>query len=383
MFEIEESKGLTARIKVIGIGGAGGNAVNNMITAGLQGIEFIVANTDLQDLELSLAPQRVQIGANLTRGLGAGANPEIGKQAAMEDRDTLSAAMNGADMVFITAGMGGGTGTGAAPVVASIARELGLLTVAIVTRPFIFEGRKRGKNAEEGIKELKNYVDTVITIQNQRLLTMVDRNTPMREAFVVADDVLRQAVQGISDVILTPGLVNVDFADVKTVMACMGKAVMGTGISKGDNRAVEAAKKAISSPLLEDATIEGARGVLINITGSQSLSLYEVNEASSLIQETAHEDATIIFGAVINPALRDEVMVTVIATGFDEPKERIELPSYKKWKPMDEPITLRGSERILSKELIRDAIEFVPEDDPLDIPTFLRKSPSKEPQKVL
>ncbi len=306
-----------ARIKVIGVGGGGGNAVNTMITASLDGVEFIAANTDCQALEANLAPLKVQLGDAITRGLGAGANPEVGRKSAEESMDQLRDLLTGADMVFVTAGMGGGTGTGAAPVIARIARECGALTVGVVTKPFLFEGKKRRRQAEEGIALLGDAVDTLITIPNQRLLSVAGQNTTMLEAFRKADEVLLNAVQGISDLINVPGLVNVDFADVRTIMCGMGRALMGTGRSAGDRRALEAAQQAISSPLLEDVSIDGATGILINITGGPDLTLHEVNEASSLIQEAAHEEANIIFGSVIDANVKGEVRITVIATGFD------------------------------------------------------------------
>jgi cell division protein FtsZ len=306
-----------ARIKVVGVGGGGGNAVNRMAIVGLEGVEFIVANTDLQALQQNAAPVKIQIGAKLTKGLGAGADPNVGREAALEDTDSLIQALTGADMVFVTTGLGGGTGTGAAPVIASLASELGALTIAVVTKPFRFEGKKRLAQAERGLNALRDCVDTIITIPNERLLTIIDRSTPLPEAFATADDVLRQAIQGISDLILVPGLINLDFADVKTIMSGMGIAMMGTGVMSGENRTIEAAKAAISSPLLEGASVQGARGVIINITGGHDLSLMEVNEASLLIQEAAHEDANIIFGAVVDPTLDGRVKVTVIATGFD------------------------------------------------------------------
>jgi len=306
-----------AKIKVIGVGGGGSNAVNRMVDQGLGGVEFIVANTDLQALDHNKAGQKIQIGSKLTKGLGAGADPNVGRQAALEDTDTLIHAMSGADMIFVTTGMGGGTGTGAAPVIASLASELGALTIAVVTKPFKFEGKKRAIQAEAGLEALRECVDTVITIPNERLLSIIDRRTTMHEAFIVADDVLRQAIQGISDLILVPGLINLDFADVKTIMSGMGVAMMGTGTAEGDGRAVTAAQKAISSPLLEDSSVNGARGVIINVTGGPDMSLMEVNEASSIIQEAAHEEANIIFGAVVDPSLQGKVKITVIATGFD------------------------------------------------------------------
>src|SRR5437660_1230424 len=308
---------LGARIKVIGVGGGGGNAVNRMIQAGIKGIEFMVANTDVQAMRTSLAPVKLQIGGKLTKGLGAGANPEIGKQAALEDTDRILEALSGADMIFITTGMGGGTGTGAAPIIASLAAELGALTVAVVTKPFGFEGKRRRIQAEQGIRSLRETVDTLITIPNERLLNFVERATSLNEAFTIADDILRQAVQGISDLITVPGEINLDFADVKTIMHGMGMALMGTGVSSGEHRAVEAAQRAISSPLVEEASIEGAKGVLINITGGSDMTLFEVHEAASIIQEAADEEANIIFGTVIDARMGDEVKVTVIATGFD------------------------------------------------------------------
>ena len=308
---------LGAKIKVIGVGGGGGNAVNRMIQAGIRGVEFLVANTDLQAMRTALAPVKLQIGGKLTKGLGAGANPEVGKQAALEDTDRILEALSGADMIFITTGMGGGTGTGAAPIIASLAAELGALTVAVVTKPFGFEGKRRRVQAEHGIRALRDTVDTLITIPNERLLNFVERGTSLSDAFRIADDILRQAVQGISDLITIPGEINLDFADVKTIMHGMGMALMGTGVSSGEHRAVEAAQRAISSPLLEEASIEGAKGVLINVTGGQDMSLFEVHEAASIIQEAADEEANIIFGTVIDPSMKDEIKVTVIATGFD------------------------------------------------------------------
>src|SRR5262245_43517293 len=322
MFEIvEQTSGLSARIKVIGIGGGGGNAVNTMIGSKLSGCDFMVANTDAQSLEASKAPVRIQLGCMVTKGLGAGANPEIGRRAAMEDQEKIRAYLDGSDMIFITAGMGGGTGTGGAPVIARVAREVGALTVGVVTKPFLFEGKKRMRQAEDGIEELKQCVDTLIVIPNQRLLSIAAKTTTMLEAFHKADDVLLQAVRGISDLIITPGLINLDFADVRTVMAEMGLALMGASSASGENRAIEAAQKAISSPLLEDISIQGARGVLINITGGPDLCLHEVNEAASMIQEEAHDDANIIFGAVIDENMTDEIRITVIATGFGELRE--------------------------------------------------------------
>ncbi|HEX3015493.1 MAG TPA: cell division protein FtsZ [Desulfobacteria bacterium] len=323
-FDVDVS---AANIKVIGVGGGGSNAVNRMISAGLRGVEFITVNTDSQALQQSKADKVLQIGGKLTRGLGAGANPEIGLKAAEESKDDILEALKGADMVFVTAGMGGGTGTGAAPIVAEVAKESGALTVGVVTRPFTFEGRRRAVQADRGIGELKARVDTLITIPNDRLLQVIDKNTTINEAFRIADDVLRQGVQGISDLIAVPGLINLDFADVKTIMSDTGSALMGIGVSNGDKRASDAARKAISSPLLE-TSIEGARGVLLNITGGRDLGLLEVNEAAEIIAEAADPEANIIFGAVIDENLNEEIRVTVIATGFDQrpvPQEASEL----------------------------------------------------------
>ncbi|MGI5901236.1 MAG: cell division protein FtsZ [Desulfitobacteriia bacterium] len=306
-----------ARIKVIGVGGGGNNAVNRMISAGLKGVEFIGINTDAQALQMSRASEKIQIGAKLTKGLGAGANPEIGQSAAEESRDEIAKVLLGADMIFVAAGMGGGTGTGAAPVVSEIAKEIGALTVGVVTRPFSFEGRKRAMQAERGILELREKVDTLITIPNDRLLQIIDKHTTIQEAFAIADDVLLQGVQGISDLITIPGLINLDFADVKTIMAETGSALMGIGQASGENRAVEAARRAISSPLLE-TSIEGAKGVLLNITGGPDLTLMEVNEASEIVAEAADQDANIIFGSVIDENFKDDIRVTVIATGFEQ-----------------------------------------------------------------
>src|SRR3982751_4282785 len=316
---LDEEGGSTARIKVVGVGGGGSNAVNRMVQAGFDGVEFMVVNTDLQALKYSPAPVKLQIGNKLTKGLGAGADPNVGRQAALEDTEKIIQALDGADMIFVTTGLGGGTGTGAAPVIASLASELGALTVAVVTRPFKFEGRKRQLQSERGLEALRDCVDTIITIPNERLLAIIDRATPLTDAFGTADDVLRQAIQGISDLILVPGLINLDFADVKTIMAGMGLAMMGTGIAEGPDRAIEAARRAISSPLLEDASVKGSRGVIINVTGGPDLSLVEVSEASSIVQEAADEDANIIFGAVIDPSLKGKVKITVIATGFGGP----------------------------------------------------------------
>jgi cell division protein FtsZ len=312
-----EDPGNNAKIKVIGVGGGGGNAVNRMIDASLEGVDFVVANTDLQALQMSRAEVKLQLGVKLTNGLGAGANPEVGRKAALEDADKIIEALEGADMVFVTAGLGGGTGTGAAPIIASLASEMGALTVAVVTKPFAFEGKRRMSQAERGLHDLIESVDTTIVIPNEKLLA-VAQDAGFFESFRVADDILRQAVQGISDIITIPGIINRDFADVKAIMAGMGYAVMGTATSRGERRAVEAAQRAIASPLLEAGAIDGARGILINVTGSSSLRLAEVNEASTIIQSAAHEDANIIFGAVLDEKMKDEVKITVIATGFKQ-----------------------------------------------------------------
>jgi cell division protein FtsZ len=346
MLEFEVANQQFASIKVVGVGGGGSNAINRMIEAKIQGVEFIAINTDAQALDCSNADIRLRIGDVLTKGLGAGANPEIGQRAALESKEELAGILQGADMVFITAGMGGGTGTGAAPVIAQIAKESGALTVGVVTKPFVFEGRVRLTQAEKGVGILKENVDTLITIPNERLLQIVDKNTPMLEAFRTVDDVLRQGVQGISDLITITGLINVDFADVKTIMCQAGSALMGIGVAKGENRAVTAAKMAVESPLLE-STIDGAKGVLLNITGSSNLGLYEVNEAAAIISEAADPDANIIFGAVIDESLGEEIRITVIATGFE--KQR-------------------------NKRMVRDDIEIKPFiSDDLDIPAFLRR----------
>jgi cell division protein FtsZ len=357
-----------ARIKVIGIGGGGGNAVNRMIDAGIEGIEFLVANTDLQALKRSKAPIKIQLGGRLTKGLGAGANPNVGREAALEDTDKIIEVLEGADMVFVTTGLGGGTGTGGAPIIASLATELNALTVAVVTKPFHFEGRRRMLQAEEGLRELHECVDTVITIPNERLLHTVDKNAPLGDAFRVADDVLRQAVQGISDLITVSGLINLDFADVKTIMAGMGLALMGAGRASGANRAIEATQQAISSPLLEEATIQGARGVLINITGGPDLTLYEVNEAASMIREAADEDANIIFGAVIDETMRDEMKITVIATGFTHDAVSMVSPPASVPQPSAPP---RYTQRP-GDDLTRPGVSGTRTED-LDVPTFIRK----------
>jgi cell division protein FtsZ len=341
-FHDEEQRG--ARIKVIGVGGGGGNAVNRMIQAGLEGVEFIAANTDVQALKLSLAPIKLQLGVRLTAGLGAGANPDVGRRAALEDSEKIIEALEGADMVFVTAGLGGGTGTGAAPVIASLASEMGILTVAVITRPFAFEGKRRLQQAERGLKELLESVDTMIVIPNEKLLA-VAKDAGFFESFRIADDVLRQGVQGISDIITIPGIINRDFADVKTTMAGMGHAVMGTAIRSGDNRAKEAAQAAMASPLLDAGAIDGARGILINITGSSNLKLSEVNDASSLIQSSAHEDANIIFGAVLDERMGDEVKITVIATGFRDqmPERRARMLNVEEMAVVTVPVVAADS----------------------------------------
>ena len=315
---LDDNRRPGARIKVVGVGGGGGNAVNRMVAAGLGGVEFIVANTDAQALSHNNAPVRLQIGEKLTKGLGAGADPQIGRQAALEDTEQLIAALDGADMVFVTTGLGGGTGTGAAPVIANLASELGALTVAVVTKPFAFEGKRRSDQATRGLAELRESVDTVIAIPNERLLATIDRDTTLNDAFTLADDVLHQAIQGISDLIIVPGLINLDFADVTTIMSGMGMAIMGTGYGEGENRGVDAATRAVSSPLLEDSSVEGARGVIVNVTGGPDLSMLEVSEATAIIHKSAHEDANIIFGAVVDQAMQGKVKITVIATGFGE-----------------------------------------------------------------
>jgi cell division protein FtsZ len=371
MFEIVENNTLAARIKVIGIGGGGGNAVNTMIASKLSGVDFMVANTDAQSLQASLAPVRLQLGGTVTKGLGAGANPEIGRRAALEDQEQIREFLEGSDMIFITAGMGGGTGTGGAPVLARVAREVGALTVGVVTKPFIFEGKKRMRQAEEGIEELKASVDTLIVIPNQRLLSIAAKTTTMLDAFHKADDVLLQAVRGISDLIITPGLINLDFADVRTVMAEMGLALMGAAAASGENRAIEAAQKAISSPLLEDISIQGARGVLINITGGPDLCLHEVNEAASMIQEEAHDDANIIFGAVIDENMSDEIRITVIATGFGEDKEEVKPAPAPTPAPTAQPTHLSSIVNAAPKN--RKVVHLGTIIDDLDTPTWQRK----------
>lgn len=356
-----------ARIKVIGIGGGGGNAVNRMIEAGIEGIEFLVANTDLQALKRSRAPIKIQLGSRLTKGLGAGADPGVGREAALEDTDKIIEVLEGADMVFVTTGMGGGTGTGAAPIIASLATELNCLTVAVVTKPFQFEGRRRMQQAEHGLRELRECVDTVITIPNERLLHTVEKEASLSDSFRIADDVLRQAVQGISDLITVPGLINLDFADVKAIMSGMGMALMGAGHAFGENRAIEATQQAISSPLLEEASIQGAKGVLINITGGTDLTLYEVNAAATIIREAADEDANIIFGAVIDEAMRDQMRITVIATGFDRESVAVAAAGSTSTLPANAPRTIPRPLDDLPRPMMSARA------DDLDVPTFIRK----------
>jgi cell division protein FtsZ len=388
----------SAKIKVVGVGGGGGNAINDMIKAQLVGVDFLAANTDAQALERSQAQVRIQLGTELTRGLGAGGNPEIGRMAALEDADRLRDILKGADMVFITAGMGGGTGTGGAPVIAEISRDLGALTVAVVSKPFFFEGKKRMRQAEAGIEELKKAVDTLITIPNDRLLSLSQKNTPAMETFGRANEVLVFAVKGISDLILVTGHINVDFADVRTIMSEMGLALMGTGIASGSNRAIEAAQKAISSPLLEDVSIRGARGILINVTSGMEISLDELRDAASLIQEEAHEDANIIWGWVVDESLGEEVRVTVIGTGigkkpeieetrhktrmFSPRSDELEIPTIMREKaessrvidrPQVEPRKKANLELLSNKKnVVHPDLQY--EQDELDIPTFLRQA---------
>lgn len=373
MLEFDMEMEQLAQIKVIGVGGGGSNAVNRMIESGIHGVDFICVNTDAQALKLSKAPTKLQLGEKLTRGLGAGANPDIGKKAAEESREQIEEILKGADMVFVTAGMGGGTGTGAAPVIAEIAKDIGALTVGVVTRPFTFEGRKRSNQATSGISHLKEKVDTLIVIPNDRLLEIVDKNTPMLEAFREADNVLRQGVQGISDLIAVPGLINLDFADVKTIMTEGGSALMAIGTSTGESRAAEAAKKAISSPLLEKS-IDGAKGVLMNITGGANLSLYEVNEAADIVATAADQEVNMIFGSVINEELSEEIIVTVIATGFEEAESRKAARpgrstlqgGQQKQQPQKQSPSREEDQSRYSQPTSGEV------EDTLDIPTFLR-----------
>ncbi|MBI5177811.1 MAG: cell division protein FtsZ [Nitrospinae bacterium] len=401
-FDFSKDQYSNAKIKVVGVGGGGCNAVAAMMDYAINGVEFIVCNTDAQALAKSRVPVKMQIGSALTRGLGAGANPEVGKKAAMEDAEAIRAMLEGADMVFVTAGMGGGTGTGAAPIIASLAKSMNILTVGVVTKPFMFEGMRRGRQAETGLSELSKSVDTLITIPNQRLLGVVDKKTTLTEAFKTADQVLSNAVKGISNIITVPGLVNVDFADVGTIMSEMGQALMGTGIGTGENRAREAAQKAIHSPLLEDTSIEGARGILINITGGENMTLFDVNDAAMEIQKGAHPDAQVIFGAVIDESLRDELFVTVIATGFNhggaaekEPARTFVAPAVPPAPmaatPASAPITVESAQVAAPKPMAQKAtISQIPYNgkmvdkktlvaldindfaEELDIPAFIR-----------
>ena len=381
LIEFENENDYSAIIKVVGVGGGGSNAVNSMVADNIRGVEFIIANTDVQSLDKSECPGKVQIGAELTRGLGAGSNPETGRNAAEESENIIRDMLDGSDMVFITAGMGGGTGTGAAPVISRIAKETGALTVGVVTKPFPFEGKRRMKQAEEGIAELKEVVDTLIVIPNQKLLSYVGQQTSFKEAFSMVDDILKQAVCSISDLIVIPGLINLDFADVKCIMGSMGKALMGSGTAAGENRAVEAAQKAISSPLLDEATVDGARGILINITGGENLTLMEINEASEMIQKNAHEDAHIIFGSVIDQQMEDEMRVTVIATGVDQAtaspiEERPKLRKVVGGNPQIESDDSASSFKHL--KTLASSIKDENQDSGnlnanFDIPTFLRK----------
>jgi len=376
MIEFVEQNGNKAQIRIVGVGGAGGNAVNTMITSGLSGVDFIAANTDAQALRVNLAPTKVQLGGELTKGLGAGANPEIGRRSTIESEIEIRELLEGADMVFVTGGMGGGTGTGGAPVVARIAKELGALTVGVVSKPFLFEGKKRMRQAEEGLRELKANVDTLISIPNQRLLAVASRSQPLLEAFRKADEVLLQAVRGISDLITVHGLINLDFADVRTIMSEMGMAIMGAALATGENRAEEAARRAIASPLLEDISIRGAKGVLINVTGGADLTLHEVNEAATLIQEEADEEANIIFGAVIDETLGDELRITVIATGFGEP-EVLQPPTVGKTplSAVRSGIGIRGQQPVVPG---RKVVHMGSIDD-LDVPTWQRKRQAENP----
>ncbi len=375
MFDITDKAGLSADIKVVGVGGGGSNAINRMIASGLSGVEFWTLNTDAQALALAQSERRLQIGAKLTRGLGAGGNPTVGQKAAEESRDELVAALDGADMVFITAGMGGGTGTGAAAVVAQVAREVGALTVGVVTRPFTFEGRRRSQQAEQGIQALKDCVDTLIIIPNDKLLQVVEKRTSMQEAFHIADDVLRQGVQGISDIITIPGLINVDFADVKSVMSSAGSALMGIGIGQGEGRAIEAARTAVSSPLLE-ATINGASGVIFNVTGGNDLTLYEVNEAAEVIYSSVDSEANIIFGAVVDERLQGEIRITVIATGFDG---KMQMATATAPQAVKEPVRQQVIPATPATPVAPVAPPALDPQGSPDIPEFLRGSGFKRP----
>jgi len=385
LIEFESKNEYSASIKVIGVGGGGTNAVNSMLRGQAMGVEFIVANTDIQSLEASLCEDQIQLGGSLMRGLGAGASPETGQLAAQESEEHIRNMLDGSDMVFITAGMGGGTGTGAAPTIARIARDVGALTVGIVTKPFSFEGNRRMIQAEAGIKELKDAIDTLIVIPNQKLLSFVGKQTSLTSAFGIVDDVLQQAVGSISDLIVTPGLVNLDFADVKTIMGNMGKAIMGSGSAAGENRAIEAAEKAISSPLLDDANIDGARQILINITGGNDMTLAEVDEAATLITANAHEDANIIFGTVNSEKMEGQMRVTVIATGFEvkaEAEKPVNFPSKKKQDSIDSimPMTVGDGGyrhlKNLANEIKDENPESLDSSTNFDVPTFLRKHAS-------
>jgi len=402
MIEFDENRNMAAKVKIIGIGGGGNNALNTMISSHLTGVEFVAANTDAQALAANLAPMKFQLGASLTKGLGAGANPEVGRKAALEDVEMIREILKGADMVFITAGLGGGTGTGGAPVVAEVAREMGALTVAIVTKPFHFEGKKRMKQAEEGLANLKMTADALITIPNQRLLSISGKNMTLIETFKKADEILYHAAKGISDIIVGHGIINLDFADVRAVMSETGMAMMGTGIASGENRSLEAAQKAISSPLLEDISIEGARGLLINITGGENMTLSEINEATSIIQKEAHEDANVIWGMVIDPSMREDIRITVIATGFgkavekrvDKPvssglKRFSHIPGFKDRSKEIPPFSIsvkegnretpafmrrvKANERFDELKLDPPSDFTIEDEDRFDIPTFLRK----------
>ncbi|MBS3905584.1 MAG: cell division protein FtsZ [Syntrophaceae bacterium] len=402
MIEFDENRNMAARVKIIGIGGGGNNALNTMISSRLTGVEFVAANTDAQALTANLAPMKFQLGASLTKGLGAGANPEVGRKAALEDVEMIREILKGADMVFITAGLGGGTGTGGAPVIAEVAREMGALTVAIVTKPFHFEGKKRMKQAEEGLANLKMTADALITIPNQRLLSISGKNMTLLETFKKADEILFHAAKGISDIIVGHGIINLDFADVRAVMSETGMAMMGTGIASGENRSMEAAQKAISSPLLEDISIEGARGLLINVTGGENMTLNEINEATSLIQKEAHEDANVIWGMVIDPSMKEDIRITVIATGFgkavekrtDKPvpsgvKRFSHIPGFKDRSKEIPPFSIsvkegsretpafmrrvKANERFDELKLDPPSDFTIEDEDRFDIPTFLRK----------
>ena len=402
MIEFDENRNMAAKVKIIGIGGGGNNALNTMISSHLTGVEFVAANTDAQALAANLAPMKFQLGASLTKGLGAGANPEVGRKAALEDVEMIREILKGADMVFITAGLGGGTGTGGAPVIAEVAREMGALTVAIVTKPFHFEGKKRMKQAEEGLANLKMTADALITIPNQRLLSVSGKNMTLLEIFKKADEILYHAAKGISDIIVGHGIINLDFADVRAVMSETGMAMMGTGIASGENRSMEAAQKAISSPLLEDISIEGARGLLINITGGENMTLSEINEATSLIQKEAHEDANVIWGMVIDPSMKEDIRITVIATGFGKAVEKrvdrpvpsglkrfSHIPGFKDRSKEIPPFSIsvkegnretpafmrrvKANERFDELKLDPPSDFTVEDEDRFDIPTFLRK----------